>query len=341
MHRFSIPIIDIAPFFTGSAQIKQQLAHQVAIACETIGFFMITGHGLPETVIQGVFEVSAAFFDLPLAAKMAIATPTQVTRGYVAAGGESLSYSLDQVAPPDLKEFFLMAAEAQADDPYYQAPEAGYFFAPNQFPQYPQRFQAVLGDYFHRMENLAATLMQIFALGLHLPEDFFADKINKHVSEMGSFHYPAQTTAPQPGQLRAGAHTDYGSLTILASDDAPGGLQIYTPDETWIDVRPVPSAFVINIGDLMARWTNDRWKSTLHRVANPTTDEGYPKGRQSIAFFHQPNYDALIQCLDSCWNAENPPKYTPITAGENTFVKSEKHRNATTEVKPEKMLLVT
>ena len=143
---------------------------------------------------------------------------------------------------------------------------------------------------------------------------FFADKIDRHITNFTASYYPPQPTAPAPGQLRCGPHADYGSLTIVSSDTATGGLQVLGRDGAWSDVPCVPGTFVINLGDLMAEWTNDRWRSTLHRVVNPPRARA-ESSRLSLLFFHQPNYDALIECLPSCTDAANPPRYAPITSG--------------------------
>ena len=129
-------------------------------------------------------------------------------------------------------------------------------------------------------------------------------------------NYPSQTATPADGQLRAGAHSDYGSLTILRAEDRPGGLQVFTREGAWIDVPIVPDCFIVNIGDLMAQWTNDHWVSTLHRVANPPPERAGDSRRQSLVFFHNPNYDAPVECLPSCRSAERAAKYPPTTSGD-------------------------
>ncbi len=126
---------------------------------------------------------------------------------------------------------------------------------------------------------------------------------------------------PLPGQLRAGAHSDYGSLTILLPEAAPGGLEILAPDGAWRPVPAIPGAFIVNIGDLMARWTNDRWVSTVHRVVNPPADALGSVRRQSLAFFHQPNYDALIECIPGCAGPGRPVRHAPITSGNHRLMK--------------------
>ena len=129
-------------------------------------------------------------------------------------------------------------------------------------------------------------------------------------------HYPVPGTAPLPCQHRCGAHTDFGSHTILLADDTPGGLQVRTKDGAWVDVFPAANAFIVNIGDLMMRWTNDRWLSNLHRVVNPPTAATRPVRRLSIAYFVHPNRDALIECIESCRTDGAPTRHAPVLAGD-------------------------
>jgi isopenicillin N synthase-like dioxygenase len=178
----------------------------------------------------------------------------------------------------------------------------------------------VLTQYYRAVSELAQTLMRIFALGLGLDERFFDNKIDRSISRLRIRNYPAQTTKPLPGQLRAGAHSDYGSLTILAAEDKPGGLQVCNVTGDWVDVPVIPGCFIVNLGDLMAQWTNDRWVSTLHRVVNPPRDRITGTERLSIAFFHQPNYDALVECLPSCLDA-GTAKYPAVTSGDHLIMK--------------------
>jgi isopenicillin N synthase-like dioxygenase len=170
------------------------------------------------------------------------------------------------------------------------------------------------------MEALAQALMRLFALALRLEETWFDDKIHKHMTNLTVSHYPEQREAPPPGQLRAGAHTDYGSLTILCTEDKPGGLEVQTAAREWKKVPIIPGTFIINIGDLMARWTNDHWVSTMHRVVNPPRDQALGSDRVSLTFFHQPNYDAVVECLPGFRDA-GQAKYPPITSGEHLMTK--------------------
>jgi isopenicillin N synthase-like dioxygenase len=154
--------------------------------------------------------------------------------------------------------------------------------------------------------------MRLVALSFNLGETFFDDKIDRHISAMRLNFYPGQATAPEVGQLRAGAHTDYGAFTILNGENVPGGLQVLTNDGQWIDIETDPGTFVVNIGDLLMRWTNDLWVSNSHRVTNPPPSIASQAKRLSIAFFQQPNYDALIECIARPGKA----KYPPVRSGE-------------------------
>ena len=148
-------------------------------------------------------------------------------------------------------------------------------------------------------------------------EHFFDDKIDRHITAMRLNFYPAQTEVPLPGQLRAGEHTDYGNFTILNGENAPGGLQVLARGGDWVDVETEPSSFVVNIGDLLMRWTNDRWLSNMHRVVNPPPGAAAGRPRLSIAFFNHPNYDALIECLPT----QGAARHAPVLSGDYRDVK--------------------
>jgi isopenicillin N synthase-like dioxygenase len=160
------------------------------------------------------------------------------------------------------------------------------------------------------MAALAARLLEHMAEALGLPSLHFAPLIDRHVSALRLLDYPELDLPPLPGQLRAGAHTDYGTLTILKSEDVPGGLQVKLRNGGWVDVHPPADGFVCNIGDLMMRWTNDRWLSSLHRVVNPPAGDG--RARLSIAFFNHPNYDVTIECLAS----QGAARHTAVRSGD-------------------------
>ncbi|MFK8022831.1 MAG: isopenicillin N synthase family dioxygenase [Ilumatobacter sp.] len=318
-----VPIIDIAPFLSGDPAGMAQVAAEVDRACTDIGFFQIVGHGVPPALIDDVYRTARSFFALPDDQKATAAQPApDQVRGWSGVGKEGLSYSLGEEAPGDLKEKMDMGpANVDRSDPYFTSEEAGPHFAPNVWPADMPEMTAAWETYFETMAELSRQLMAMFALGLDLPVDFFDDKIDRHISMLRALHYPNQLEEPLPGQLRAGAHSDYGSLTIVRQEDRPGGLQVFTKAGDWVDVPVIPEGFVVNIGDLMAEWTNDRWVSTLHRVVNPPRDLADDADRVSLVFFHQPNYDAMIECLPTVLDEGETAKYEPISSGDHLYNK--------------------
>lgn len=318
MNSTSIPIIDLEGFYGSDSSEHLRIAMQIDDACRNIGFFSVIGHQVPAELIAQVDSSSREFFALPLEHKLALKRPKDdQVRGYSAIGNEGLSYSLGKKAPGDLKESLSIGPIAPPDEPYYSEAMAGPHFAPNLFPPEVPLLKQSWEEYFEAMASLAADLMRLFAIGLALPNDYFDSKIDKHISMFRVLHYPNQADEPEAGQLRAGAHSDYGSLTILKVEDRPGGLQVFSKDKEWVNVPVVPNAFLVNIGDLMMQWTNDQWVSTLHRVVNPPRDLSMASARQSLVFFHQPNYNAVVECLPSCLAKGEAPKYAPISSGDH------------------------
>lgn len=314
MTLLDVPVIDIAPFRLGDAAAQRAVAEAVDRACRDIGFLVIAGHGVDANLVKATRAVSRAFFDLPLADKQRIARPApHITRGYIGLHAESLARSREPGAyGSDLNES-LMIGPVDAL-PAAVAASGGAHFAPNLWPEEPAALREVWSAYYRAMGELAATVMRIFAAALQLPQGFFDAKIDHHISRLRVRNYPAQAAAPAPGQIRAGAHSDYGSLTLLATEDKPGGLQVCNAAGDWRDVPIVPGTFIVNIGDLMARWTNDTWVSTLHRVVNPPAEAaGTDTRRLSLVFFHNPNHDAAIESLVS----DRPARYPATTSGEH------------------------
>ena len=330
MSESTVPVVDIAPYFSGDDVQKAAVAQAVDRACRRIGFLIVAGHGVPRAVIDDATAATWAFFDLGDAEKRQWMSPKgDFRRGYLPVGGNALAYTLDRESPPDLIEAFTFGRFDLPETPYFTAHRETWF-EPNIWPTRPPEFQKRLCAYYTAMERLAETLMRIFALALDLPEDVFADKIDRHITAMRLNHYAEASRPPLPGQLRAGAHTDYGSLTILLATAAAGGLQVRGSNGAWCDVAPAPDTFIVNLGDLMAQWTNDRWVSTLHRVVNPPAERRAGSRRASIAFFHQPNYDALIECLPTCRRPDHPPRYAPTTSGAHLLAKTAKETGAAT-----------
>jgi isopenicillin N synthase-like dioxygenase len=315
----AVPVIDLSPFTSGTTAERAQLVRAVADACENIGFLVIAGHGLDMTLLDRAFAISRDFFDQPEPEKSRYRPPAGevAPRGYAAFATKGLGATLDVAAPKDLREQFMIGTPETMPASYAEYPHAAGCYAPNIWPDNPAAYHPIFAALYGEMEALASRLMHIFALGLGLPETYFDDKLNHHFSVLGSNPYPALDQPPAPGQLRTGAHTDFGSLTILAATQGPGGLQVRLSDDSWGDVQPLPGTLIINLGDMMARWTNDRWRSTLHRVVNPPDNKAAMNRRQSIAYFCHPNYDTEITCLPGCQIPGEPPRYPTILAGEH------------------------
>ncbi|MDE3175461.1 MAG: isopenicillin N synthase family oxygenase [Pseudomonadota bacterium] len=302
------PALDLARFEAASPAGRRAIGAEVDSICRATGFLNLTGHGVPEPTIATLWRAAEAFFALPMPHKLAAKAPVPgYPYGYLPPLAESLARSQGVNAPPDLKESFNGGPEAAPSD-LDDAEALAFCYAPTIWPEAPAGFRAAWSDYYRAMESLAARVMRVFATALDLPEAFFAPFIDSAVSALRALNYPALQRPPEAGQIRAGAHTDYGSLTILLPQAGSRGLEIFSPEGRWVEIPPAPGAFVINIGDLMARWTNDRWVSTLHRVVVPPN--GGAERRQSFAFFHQPNWDAVITPLPG-----EAPKYAPVRSG--------------------------
>ena len=289
------------------------MARAMDIACREIGFFAITGHGVDDRVVDDLRQPAHTFFALPRSEKLAARHPVPGTnRGYHPLGDETLAAANDAAAPPDLKEFFHVGPVETTADPYYTSPLGRQHFIPNIWPTAPAGFERAATVYYTTMGRLIVFLMRLAALALDVDETFFDGKVDRSIGTMRLNYYPAQAAPPRAGQLRASAHTDYGGFTILSGEDVAGGLEVLTRDGRWIDVPTSPTTFVVNIGDLLMRWTNDRWLSNMHRVVNPPLGDAPSRPRLSIAFFNHPNYDALIECLPS----QGPPRHPPVLSGD-------------------------
>jgi isopenicillin N synthase-like dioxygenase len=307
----TIPVIDLD---------DRRAAELVAQACEHTGFLVVTNHGVTQQVLDTAWAAATRFFDLPVGDKMAVAMPYPgYPYGYAPLQGERLAASLGDDTPPDLKETFSMGPIQR---PLHEIvdPAEAFVYEATPWPTSLPEFQPAMEAYYTAMAELVARIMMLFAEALQLPGNFFESRIDQHTSALRVLNYPALTTAPEPGQLRAGAHTDYGTVTVLRADDAPGGLEVLVDDQ-WTAVPLVEGSLIINLGDAMARWTNDRWRSTLHRVVTPPVAVAATSRRQSIAFFHNANWDAMIECIPSCLGAGESPRYGAVTAGEHLMSK--------------------
>lgn len=323
----TVPTIDIAPFFTGGAAARKAIAAEIDDACRETGFFAIVGHGVDEDLLSRTRRMAADFFALPVTQKLRVERPPQkVSRGYNRFMDRSLAYSLGREAPPDLQEAFAFGPEFPAADDWRQGDPRSAMLAPNLWPDRPAGFRETMLEYDAAIRALGERMLDIIAVALDVDRSYFTDKFDHQSSVARLVHYPAQEDAPIEGQLRAGEHTDYGTLTFLRGDAVPGGTEVMTRSGEWIPVKRPPGGFVCNIGDALARWTNDRWVSTLHRVGNPPP-QARKIDRISLVYFHSPNHDAVIECIPGCRGAEGP-KYEPITFAEHYLGKVMKAAHA-------------
>src|ERR1700712_1188776 len=299
----AIPVIDISPLAGGSPAQAQAVAKALGQACRDVGFFYISGHGVPAALMKRVFDISAAFFTGPASIREAVSfSGPGDNRGYIRLGGETL----DPGKPPDVKEAFNIGLELPPEDPEMVA--RAPFRAANLWPDMPD-FRDTMLDYFHRVWRLGRDLHRGFALDLGLEADYFETRLDRPNATLRLLHYPQSATTPSEGQLGAGVHTDYGNVTLLATDEV-GGLMVQDRSGRWLDAPVIPDTFVCNIGDCLMRWSNDVYVSTPHKVVNPGKD------RYSVAFFLDPNPDAVVACLPTCISADRPAKYAPITGAE-------------------------
>ncbi|WP_426117682.1 isopenicillin N synthase family dioxygenase [Pseudomonas sp. DSP3-2-2] len=299
-----LPIIDIAPLYGNDQPAWQSVAAQIDQACREWGFFYIKGHPISAERIEQVVGSAQQFFALPQAEKLKIdITQTRHHRGYGAIATEQLDPNL----PSDLKETFDMGFHLPADHPDVLAEKP--LRGPNRHPDMPG-WQALMEQHYLDMQALGQTLLQAITVALGIERDFFDQRFVEPVSVLRFIHYPPRQTATSEQQQGAGAHTDYGCITLLHQDTA-GGLQVRNVDGQWIDAPPIDGTFVVNIGDMMARWSNDRYLSTPHRVISPLGVDRY-----SMPFFVEPNPDTRIECLPGCQSAARPARYPATTCAQ-------------------------
>ncbi|MEO0540865.1 MAG: 2-oxoglutarate and iron-dependent oxygenase domain-containing protein [Cyanobacteria bacterium P01_A01_bin.105] len=279
-----IPLIDFSPFIGGDRAAQQAVAEDILQACETVGFFYLRGHGVSADRVKRLLVQSRQFFALPLEAKRLLARSPQTNCGYVGYQQERLN----PAQPWDVKEAFNVGLQSV-------------------WPPDAPDFQAVVsGFYEHCTQTVAPKVLQAFAIALSLPPHYFDDKHGDNYF-LRLLHYPPIDQPLAVGQLRAGAHTDYGTMTLLWQD-AVGGLEVQTRSGLWVAAPPIPDTVVVNVGDALQRWTNDRLRSTLHRV---TPGQGAQQHRYAVALFCDPNPEVVLSCLPGC-AADYPPRYAPI-----------------------------
>ncbi|MHB2168866.1 isopenicillin N synthase family dioxygenase [Alsobacter sp. R-9] len=300
----TIPVIDLWALRAGAPDALETTAAAIGDAARGIGFFLVTGHGVADTLQRQMFDASRQLFELPLAEKERLSIEKAGNnRGWVRLGGEAL----DPSKPADLKEAFNIGLDLPADHPDITAGRP--FRGLNVWPDLPGWREAALA-YFDAVWRLGVALHEPIAVDLGLPRTWFADKLDRPLATLRLLRYPPAPPQAPSGAIGAGVHTDYGNLTLLLTDDS-GGLEVQARDGSWIAPPSVPGAFVVNIGDCLMRWTNDVYVSTPHRVVHRA-----PRERLSIAFFLDPNPDAIVSALPGCMGPDRPTRYPPIAGAD-------------------------
>jgi isopenicillin N synthase-like dioxygenase len=300
-----IPVIDVSGLWR-SASERKAVAREMRKACTDTGFFYITGHGVSPALIDKLLRQSQLFFALPAEQKLLLNIDKSACRH----GYEPLrAQTLEPNAPPDVKEGFLAGLELPLDHPAVRIDPINQ--GPNQWPDGLPEFRNVLISYMEEMTRTAGILIQCLALSLDLPEDYFDAYCDTPITTLRLLHYPPQPANPAPGEKGCGAHTDWGGITLLLQDNA-GGLQVQSADGDWIAAPPIPGTFVVNIGDLFARWTNNIYRSTVHRVINLSGRDRY-----SVPFFFEGRSDHLVSCIPTCREAGETRHFADVTVREH------------------------
>ncbi|KAF1996305.1 Clavaminate synthase-like protein [Amniculicola lignicola CBS 123094] len=330
------PILDFSAFYGTDSAKKQELVDQVRECCLHNGFFQILGHQVPLELQQKAMNWNKRFFDLPLEEKVKVGKDTNTwNRGY-----ELLrSQILEEGTLPELKEGFYIGDDLPKTHPYFINKKLNS--GPNVWPSASalpdvDDFKDTAQEYYNQVVSLAKDILKVLALTLDLEETWFDEFTEGAVATMRLLHYPSQPADSETKLMRGiGAHTDFGTITLLLQDKV-SGLQVFDyANDSWLDVAPTPGAFVVNLGNLMMRWSNDRYISNLHRVINNTGEERY-----SIPVFFSGKPDFMVECLPNCKAEGEEAKYAPITVEQavvggyqDSYGRAEKHKKDEAEKK--------
>ncbi|KAJ7480549.1 hypothetical protein FB451DRAFT_1237868 [Mycena latifolia] len=300
----AIPVIDLSTIASTDSVVRRALVDEIKHACTDVGFFYVKNHGIPTPVIDRALALMRRFFDLPLAAKLEMEnTKSANFKGY----SPVLSGNNDPNGAGDLQEGFEFGFEA----PDGAGQDDMHGLGANVWPAQLPEFREAALEYYHHALALGRQLFPLFALALDLPEDFFADKTKHSAALMRLLHYPPQNGEVDARVIGIGAHTDWECFTILWQEPGIQALQVLNAAQEWIAAPPTEGTLVINLGDELARWTNDVFKSTVHRAINRSGVRRY-----SIPLFFGTDYDVRLEPIPSCVSAERPAKYEVVTAGE-------------------------
>lgn len=300
----NIPVIDLEQFINGNPTQKVQFVHELGTAFEEVGFVAVRNHGIPQELIHTLYANVKAFFDLPLDVKRRYEIEGLAgQRGYTSFGKEHAKGS----DAPDLKEFFQFGQtiEAGQTPPEYYPDNVKVDDLPDFYPRFLEAYRA--------FERSGGALLSAIALHLGLQEEHFNAHIHMGNSILRAIHYPPIVREPQSA-IRAEQHEDINLITLLVGASADG-LEILSKDNEWLPIKAGPNEIVVNVGDMLQRLTNDRLKSTTHRVVNPPR-ELWGTSRYSIPFFLHPQSNMSLACLSSCVSSSSPKLYEDYTAGQ-------------------------
>lgn len=307
----SVPILDLSPWYSSDAIGRAEVAAQVDAALSSVGFLLVTGHGVTSSLRAAVRAASHEFFALPESVKQQYAV-TVAGRGWLPPGVEANGYAEGTETPPDLKESYSVGADQKVGIAEVDA----YWFQANVWPSEVPALHSVVTEYLAQMRRLADDLLELCAAALGQPLDFFTAPSNHPTHTLNLNWYPPISVVgdPLPGQYRIGPHTDFGTVTILDREPGSGGLQVWNAaSDVWEDAPYDPDAFTINTGDLLARWSGDRWTSNRHRVLPPSTDAP-AESLISLVYFHETNHDTVVEALQP--PIGKPNSHEPVLAAD-------------------------
>ncbi len=307
-----IPLIDLGPWFHGDDSDRATLARAVDEHLQRCGFLVVINHGIEPSVFAETRAACADFFHLEHAVKQVLAPQSEVYRGWIGGGKESNAATYGVDTPPDLKETFAYGTVDVPDQSLRERYPTWY--APNLWPEEPAHFRPAAERFWRESKLLADELLQLFALALGLESNTLLDQC-RQTTATGTlnWYWPYAHEAPEEGQFRIGPHTDFGTLTILDRQPGMGGLQVLDEGGVWVDAPSIDGSLIVNTGDMLRQWTNDRWCSNEHRVLPPTA-QAPDEELISLIFFHEPDADTIIDPLPTCVNADYPARYEPIAA---------------------------
>ena len=297
-----IPVIDVSKLRSGTLEKAHAVALEIRHAAEEVGFFYIHNHGIPEPMIKQAYYAAKDFFNLPKEQKDSVKINAN-HHGYLSVG----EAKMDQAERMDLKESFVWGLDLPDEHPSVTMENP--FLGRNQWPTEMLDFKRSVYPFFEAGLQCGRDMMRAFALGMGLPDDSFLKATDEPIARSSIIHYPPQPADLGVEQFGVAPHTDYGCLTLLWQDQV-GGLEVQTHEGEWVTAHPIENTLVVNVGDLMMRWTNEGFKSTPHRVVNSKGQERY-----SMVIAWDPNFDTVVDPSVVCQNGDLP-LYLPVNCGD-------------------------